>query len=79
MKAPCIDKITQGFFDLVRETKESNESLIKRSKVLDSVIVLSKSLQLHTQRRLTGKPNADPDATALKLFADFKAALEVIK
>jgi hypothetical protein len=79
MKNQSIDKIQQGLFDLIRETKADNESLIQRSQVLDATTVLSKSLQLHTQRRLTGKPNADPDGTALKLFADFKAATEVIR
>jgi hypothetical protein len=79
MKKTYIDKISQGLFNMVFETKVDNAGLIKRAKVLDATAVLTKSLQLHTQRRLSGKLNADPDATVDKLFADFQAAVGVIK
>jgi hypothetical protein len=79
MKNQSIDKIAQGYFDLIHDTKESEENLIKRAKVLDAAAGLTKSLQLHTQRRLTGKLNSDPAATVAKLFAAFKASVEAIK
>jgi|APSaa5957512622_1039677.scaffolds.fasta_scaffold53193_3 hypothetical protein len=75
MKSASIDRVENGLFDLVTDTKESEESLIQRSKVLEATSVLIKNLQLHSQRRLTGKLNADPDATVDKLFADFQAAV----
>ena len=79
MKSASIDRVENGLFDLVNDTKESQENLIQRSKVLEATSVLIKNLQLHSQRRLTGKLNADPDATVDKLFADFQAAVGVIK
>ena len=78
MKAPSIDKISQGLFDLVVDTKTGEASLIQRAKVLEATALLIKNLQHHTQRRLTGKLNADPAGTVDKLFADFRAAIEVI-
>ena len=79
MQAKSIKIIEEGLTELVSETRAGNESLIRRAKVLDAVGVMSKSLQLHTQRRLTGKLNADPNATVRKIFRKFNETVEVIK
>ena len=79
MKNAYIDRISQGLFDMILETKATDEDLIKRAKILDAVAILIKDIQLHTTRRLTGKLNADPDGTTNKMFAKFKEAVEVIK
>ena len=79
MQNQFTDKINQGFFDMVRETKTSNETLIQRAKILEAVASLTKALQLQTQRRLSNKLNADPDKTINKIFDTFRRAVEVIK
>ena len=79
MQKQYIDKINQGLFDMIQETKATKQSLIRRAKVLDALSVLVKSTRLHTQRRLTGKLNTTPDKTVDKIFDKFREAVEVIK
>jgi hypothetical protein len=79
MKNPSIDRIQQGFFDLIIETKTSNETLIQRAKILDAVAILIKDIKLHTRRRLSNKLSANPDKTVNKIFDKFREAVEVIK
>jgi hypothetical protein len=75
-----IDKINQGLFDLIIETKDGgNEALIARSKAINNIQALLKNLQLHTQRRLTSKLQPDPDGQISNLFARFTEAMEAIK
>ena len=79
MKSKCIDKIQQGLFDLVQDTKHSKEALIKRAAVLNITEALIKNLKLTTQRRLTGKLQADQAGQIDKIFQKFSTALEGIR
>ena len=72
----AIAKIEQGLFDLINDTKGSNEELIARSKVLNLTEALITNLKLHTQRRLTSKLNPNQGAKVDELFKRFSTAVE---
>jgi hypothetical protein len=67
----AIGRIEGGIFDLIRVTGPDNESLINRAEILQSIQTLIRTIQLSTQRRLTSKLSADPEATIDKAFEKF--------
>jgi hypothetical protein len=67
-----IDKIEQGLFDLIKDTQDGgNEQLIKRAHALKKLQTLVKTVLLATQRRLTNKLNANPQAVLDGAFTKF--------
>jgi len=67
-----IDKIEQGLFDLIKDTQDGgNEQLIKRAHVLKKLQSLVQTVLLATQRRLTNKLNANPQAVLDGAFTKF--------
>ena len=69
-------KIEQGLYDLIQETKASNESLISRALFLDKLQTLIKTLLLHTRRRLSNKLNSNPQTTVDRAFKKFNEELK---
>ena len=70
-----VEQIESGLRGLIDETKVGNEALIKRSKVFFALEGLIVNLKAHTQRRLTGKFQPDPDAKLEELFRRYNGLL----
>jgi hypothetical protein len=75
MKTASIEKIEEGIRELIEETKVGNEDLTRRSKVFLALDALIFNLKGHTQRRLTGKLQPNPDAQVEELFRRYNFLL----
>lgn len=71
-----VKKIEQGLFDLIQDTQADNEQLIARAHILKKLQSLVQTVLLSTQRRLTSKLSANPQAVLDDAFKKFNNEID---